>query len=89
MKVFKVELQTILNILIGTVGLLFGFLLNAIWASVKDLQTSDKEIVTKINAIEVLVAGDYVKQTDFKDHAAEINRKLDNIANKLDNKADK
>ena len=50
--------QVIINWLLASFGALIGFLLNAVWQAVKDLQTADKELVGKVSEIEVLVAGD-------------------------------
>ena len=81
--------QTIVDWLLAGFGALLGFLLNAVWKAVKDLQKSDKEIVEKVNQIEVLVAGAYVKKHDFMSHMAALFAKLDKIEDKIDKKADK
>lgn len=81
--------QTFINWLLGGFGGLIGFLLNAVWQSVKDLQKSDKEIATKVAEIEVLVAGDYVKKSEFQNNIAALFVKLDKIEDKIDRKADK
>ena len=81
--------QTIINWLLGGFGALIGFLLNAVWQAVKDLQTADKELVTKVGAIEVLVAGAYVKKDEFLAAINALFSKLDKIEDKLDRKADK
>ena len=39
--------QVLINWLLGGFGALIGFLLNAVWQAVKDLQHSDKELATK------------------------------------------
>lgn len=81
--------QTIINWLMGLLSMLFGFLLRTVWQAVKDLQTSDKQIVEKVNSIEVLVAGQYVKQDEFNRLSDAIFKKLDRIEEKLDKKEDK
>lgn len=58
--------QTIINWLLGLFGTLIGILVRSLWQAVKDLQESDKQIVEKVNSVEVLVAGQYVKQDEFK-----------------------
>ncbi len=66
-----------------------GFLLNAIWTAVKDLQNADRELASKVSSIEVLVAGDYVKKDEYSAMMNAIFAKLDRIEDKLDKKADK
>jgi CHASE3 domain sensor protein len=81
--------QSIVNWLLAGFGALIGFLLNAVWQAVKDLQRSDKDIAAKVADIEVLVAGDYVKKNEFQDNIKALFAKLDKIEDKIDRKADK
>ena len=81
--------QTIINWLLAGFGALIGFLLNAVWQAVKDLQAADKVLADKVGSIEVLVAGDYVKKDEFTDTVKALFAKLDKIEDKLDKKADK
>ncbi len=81
--------QTLINWLLGGLGTLIGFLLSAVWQSVKDLQVTDKELTKKVSEIEILVAGDYVKKDEFMSHMTTLFAKLDKIEDKIDKKADK
>lgn len=81
--------QTLINWILAGTGALIGFLLNSVWSAVKDLQTADKMLADKVAAIEVLVAGAYVKKEEFIALSNAIFAKLDKIADKLDHKADK
>lgn len=81
--------QTIINWLLAGFGALIGFLLNAVWQAVKDLQTADKVLAEKVGGIEVLVAGAYVKKDEFTQSINALFAKLDKIEDKLDKKADK
>ena len=81
--------QTIINWALGLLGAALGFILRTVWTAVKDLQESDRELVQKINAVEVLVAGDYVKREDFDKKVDAVFAKLDRIEAKIDSKADK
>ena len=81
--------QSLVNWLLAGFGALIGFLLNAVWQAVKDLQKSDKDIVAKVADIEVLVAGDYIKKNEFQDNIKALFAKLDKIEDKIDRKADK
>lgn len=81
--------QTIINWLLSGFGALLGFLLNAMWQAVKDLQSADKELTKKLSEIEVLVAGAYVKKDEFASMSTALFAKLDRIEDKLDGKVDK
>lgn len=81
--------QQLYNIAMGLVAFLGGWWMKVMWEALKDLQNADKDLVAKVNAIEVLVAGDYVKKDEFNQVATEIFRKLDKISDKLDLKADR
>lgn len=63
--------------------------MKVMWETMKDLQTTDKEISKKVSAIELLVAGTYIRREDFEKTADTIFKKLDKIEEKLDRKADK
>jgi hypothetical protein len=81
--------QSIINWLLTGFGALIGFLLNAVWQAVKDLQIADKEMADKVGQIEVLVAGNYLRRDDFEHTIEALFKKLDKIEDKLDGKADK
>lgn len=81
--------QTIINWLLAGFGALIGFLLNAVWQAVKDLQSADTKLAAKVAEIEVLVAGDYLRRDDFQHTVEALFKKLDKIEDKLDKKADK
>lgn len=88
-KRIKMIDQTIINWLLGGFGALIGALLNAVWQAVKDLQTSDKELTSKLSEVEILVAGTYVKRSDLERLSQALFTKLDRIEAKVDTKADK
>jgi len=81
--------QTIINWLLAGFGGLIGFLLNAVWQAVKDLQSADKELASKVAEIEILVAGAYVRKDEFTQSVNALFAKLDRIEDKLDKKVDK
>lgn len=83
------EPQVIINILAGLVTFFFGYWMKALSDSMKELQETDRKLADKVAAIEVLVAGAYVKRDDFDKSLEAIFRKLDRIEDKLDGKADK
>jgi hypothetical protein len=81
--------QTIVNWVMTGAGTLLGFLLNAVWQSVKDLQTADKLLADKVATIEVLVAGEYVRKDEFERAIQRLFEKLDHIEEKFDRKLDR
>lgn len=81
--------QAIINWLLAGFGALIGFLLNAVWQAVKDLQEADKALASKVAEIEVLVAGAYVRKDEFTQTVNALFAKLDRIEDKLDKKVDK
>lgn len=83
------EAQTFINIAIGLVGALGGWVLNNLKYSIDDLRKADSALADKVQHIEVLVAGTYVKRDDMDKLGGALFAKLDKIESKLDSKADK
>jgi len=81
--------QVIFNWGLGAMSAAFGFLARYMWHSIKDLQSADKDMMEKVSAVEVLVAGQYVKQSDLCRISDAVFKKLDRIEDKLDMKVDK
>lgn len=81
--------EVLFKIAVAIAGFLGGWVLNRVTTSVDSLQRADSELTKKVQAIELLVAGQYVKREDFNQISAEMFRKLDKIYDKLDGKADK
>lgn len=83
------DAQTIINIAIGLVGALGGWVLNNLKSSIDELRKQDSLLADKVQQIEVLVAGTYVKRDDMDKLGSALFAKLDKIEAKLDGKADK
>ena len=83
------EIQTIFNIVIGLCGFLAAYVLTSISNRLSDLQKADDALMDKVQRMEVLVAGEYVKHADLDKLMIAIFSKLDKIEAKLDSKADK
>ncbi|MEI7507845.1 MAG: hypothetical protein WCJ62_00095 [Flavobacterium sp.] len=83
------EYQFFFNVATAIVSVTFGWVLNTIWGSLKDLQTADKALVDKVAAIEILVAGRYVTRDEFNVALTAISSKLDRIQDLLSQKADR
>jgi len=81
--------QMFFNIAITLIGFLGGWVLNSLKSSIEALQKADASLTSKVQGIEVLVAGSYVKRDDLDKLSMALFAKLDKIESKLDGKADK
>ena len=59
------DMQTSFNIAVGLIAFLGGWVLNSLRENIQSLQKSDSELATKVQGIELLVAGSYVKRDDL------------------------
>ena len=81
--------QTLFNIIVSLCAMLGGWMLKSVQTSIDNLHKSDTDLANKIQSIEVLVAGNYVKRDDLERSITAIFIKLDRIETKLDGKVDK
>jgi len=85
----ELDPQHIINLLFSALGGLGGWVLNNVRQSISDLQIQDIALTDKVQRIEVLVAGTYVKRSELETMSGAIFAKLDRIEQKIDSKADK
>jgi hypothetical protein len=90
------ETQLFINSALGVIAFLGGIVMKVIWdaigtlrTSLKEMRDEDAKLAAKVQSIEVLVAGTYIKRDEFEKLSQAIFSKLDKIMEKLDNKADK
>jgi hypothetical protein len=83
------DIQLAFNIAVALVAFLGGWVLNSLKDSINSLKKTDGELADKVQHIEVLVAGSYVKRDDLDKLAAALFTKLDRIELKVDQKVDK
>lgn len=83
-----VDFQTAFNVVLGAFSALVGWLLNTLYQSMRDLTKADADLTSKVNQIEVLVAGTYVKRAEFDQKIDAMFNKLDAIEEKLDRRLD-
>jgi hypothetical protein len=76
------ELQTILNMLLGVVIAGIGWAAKELWSAVKRLRED-------LQKIEVALPTNYVRKDEFAEGIKEIKDMLGKIFDRLDNKADK
>ena len=83
------DIQVAFNIAVALVAFLGGWVLNSLKDSINSLKKTDGELADKVQHIEVLVAGSYVKREDMDKLGEALFRKLDRIEAMLHSKADK
>lgn len=83
------ETQSLINTLFGVIAFLGGWVVRNLQESMSNLRIADSELTKKVQEMEVLVAGQYVKREDFARTVEALFAKLDRIEEKLDRKADK
>jgi len=81
--------QDLFNLFVGVIGAIGGWMLNRLQESLKSLHTADTELAQKVQSIEVVVAGQYVKRDEFQSLVNALFAKLDKIDDKINNKVDK
>ncbi|WP_025915523.1 hypothetical protein [Herminiimonas sp. CN] len=83
------DFQVGFNIAIGLAAFFGGYVLKSISENLRSLQVADVVLSEKVQKIEVLVAGEYVKHSDLAKLSSALFTKLDKISDKLDTKMDK
>jgi hypothetical protein len=85
--------QTFLNWTFAVLIAGGGWWMKATWEGLKELQGADRSLIDRVAAIDLLVAGSYIKRDHFETKMTEFStaifNKLDKIEDKLDRKADK
>lgn len=81
--------QTLINWIMGGFGALIGFMLKGLADAMKDLHAADQMLAEKVSAVEVLVAGDYVRRSIFDKTVERLFQKLDTIELKINGKVDR
>lgn len=76
------DFQNWFEALVAVLGLIGGWVLRTLWMDTK-------ELTQKVQGIELLVAGQYVKKEEIKQLSDSLFKKLDRIEDKLDGKVDK
>ena len=73
------DYQVGFNILMGIGAFLASWWMRAIWSAIGELRDTDKQLVTKVSNIEILVAGQYARKEELDRLTATITVKLDRI----------
>lgn len=81
--------QTLINVALGAVSAVLGWVLKVVWDSLQSLKRADEALASKVAAIEVLVAGSYVTREEFRSELAGLHSKLDKVLDALNRKVDR
>ena len=76
------EMQTIINVIAGSILTVLGWFAREIWGAIKEMQRDMREI-------EINLPTNYVKKEDFSKSLTEIKELCDKIFDKLDKLNDK
>lgn len=71
--------QIAFNMAFAVIGALGGWVLKVLHESLRDLQEADNKLANKVQAIEVLVAGQYVPRSELEQKLDVMFKKLDRI----------
>ena len=71
--------QEFLNILLGLLSFLGGWLFKEMWGRLKELQSVDMEMVEKLNKVEIIIASDYVRKRELEKAMDTIIAKLEKL----------
>ena len=81
------DYQVLFNIVLGAFGALAMVIIHGVNKKIDRLTEEDRELMLKVGALEVLVAGQYVTRTEFDAKVDAFFMKLDSIDDKLDRRA--
>ena len=81
--------QDFINLALGAISFVGGWVVKNLQDSMKSLRDADERLTLKVQSIEVLVAGQYIKREDFDKTISALFTKLDKIESKLDMKANR
>ena len=71
------ETQTIINAGLGLIAFMGGWIVRNLQESMAHLRQADEHLTQKVQAIEILVAGTYVKREDMDKLGTALVAKLD------------
>lgn len=87
------DYQVLFNIVLAGFGALAMILINSVNKKIDRLAEEDRELMLKVSALQILVAGQYVTRNEFDAKMETLfktfSAKLDSIDNKLERRADR
>jgi hypothetical protein len=79
------DLQTMVNVILGGLGGLMAIILSNLRALIESVRQSQVESDSKLQKVELLVAGNYVTKAEQADSDKKVTATLQRIEDKLDN----
>lgn len=79
----QLDIQDLINLIIGLVGVAFGWVLTNMWDAIKTLQKDDKGLAKELAEVQALVKGQYVHSNELKDYMQRVFAKLDKIESQV------
>lgn len=77
------DIQTAFNLAVGFISALGGWWMKTIYEALRDLRDDHSKLREQVQQVEIVVAGDYLKRSEFdtklQDVSNAIFRKLDKI----------
>lgn len=83
------DYQVLFNIVLGAFGALAMILITSINKKIDQLTDEDRELLLKVSALQILVAGQYVTRTEFDTKIDAFFAKLDSIDEKLERRSNR
>ena len=83
------DIQTLLNFAFTGVLTLAGIVYKGLIKKLDEQEETIEKLGDRIHELDKLVAGDYVRRTDFDKNIAKLFEKLDNISLQLSKKVDR
>lgn len=81
------DYQFLFNLAYGALGALVMFLIVNTNKKIDRLAAEDRELLLKVSALQILVAGQYVTRAEFDTKVDAFFAKLDSIDDKLDRRS--
>lgn len=81
--------HSIVETLLALVAFFGGIFVKGLNDSINNLRAQDAALTDKVHSMETLVAGQYVKRDEMGKYFDAVFKKLDQIDDKIDRKADK
>lgn len=81
------DYQILFNVVLGAFGTLATFLITNLSKKIDRLTEEDRELLLKVSALQILVAGQYVTRNEFDAKIDAFFVKLDSIDGKLERRA--
>lgn len=75
--------QTAFNVAVTLIGFLGGWILKSVTDTLKEMRVSEHNLRNKVQAMEILVAGSYVRREDLDKFGETMFRKLDKLEERV------